>query len=112
MDIRHSPISPSFAPTLRVMQAWLLSTTAMAWSCAQGAALELAQAPLFLGTSVDANVFFQVDDSGSMDWETLVPEFFYYDNYWSDTTVDKINHGRWESAASTGGSSSFRGQKS
>jgi type IV pilus assembly protein PilY1 len=112
MDYRHSPVSPSFHSTLRVMQAWLLSMTALAWSSAQAAPLDLAQAPLFLGTSVDAKVFFQVDDSGSMDWETLVPEFYYYNNYWTNTSAEVINHGRWESAASTGGSSSFRGQRS
>lgn len=32
---------------------------------------ELAQTPLYLTTSVKPNIFFLVDDSGSMDWEVL-----------------------------------------
>ena len=39
------------------------------------------------GTSVDANVFFELDDSGSMDWETLTNEHDYYSNYWADNDV-------------------------
>lgn len=31
----------------------------------------LAQQPLFLGTLVQPNIFFGIDDSGSMDWEVL-----------------------------------------
>ncbi len=36
-----------------------------------GAFGELSQTPLYLTTSVKPNVFFLVDDSGSMDWEVL-----------------------------------------
>ena len=32
----------------------------------------IAQQPLFLGSSVQANIFFGIDDSGSMGWETLL----------------------------------------
>ncbi len=32
----------------------------------------LAQTPLFLSTSVDPNIYFLLDDSGSMEWENLV----------------------------------------
>ncbi|MCK4951761.1 MAG: hypothetical protein KAS48_08075, partial [Gammaproteobacteria bacterium] len=31
----------------------------------------LADSPLFLGTSVQPNVFIMIDDSGSMDWEVI-----------------------------------------
>ena len=34
----------------------------------------LAPAPLFVTTAVEPNVFFTFDDSGSMDWETMVDE--------------------------------------
>jgi type IV pilus assembly protein PilY1 len=95
---------------IRILQAWLASIWLLAWTCSWAAELNLATSPLFLGTSVDANVFFEVDDSGSMDWETLVGEFDYYFNYWGDNDRSKINHGRWESYASTG--SSFTGQRS
>ena len=110
MDTMRPPVNPTFRLALRTLQGWLLTLAAVAWACARADDLDLAQAPLFLGTSVDANVFFQVDDSGSMDWETLVSEFDYYFNYWGDNDRDKINHGRWESYASTGGS--FTGQRS
>jgi len=39
---------------------------------AQGGILTLAETPLFLTASIDPNVFFLLDDSGSMDWEILV----------------------------------------
>jgi type IV pilus assembly protein PilY1 len=35
------------------------------------APLSLADRPLYLGASVDPNIFFVIDDSGSMDWEVL-----------------------------------------
>ena len=41
---------------------------------AQAGILTLAETPLFLTASVDPNVFFLLDDSGSMDWEILVDE--------------------------------------
>src|SRR5690606_36421912 len=96
--------------TMRVMQVWLATTALSAWGFSAAADLNLANAPLFLGTSVDANVFFQVDDSGSMDWETLTNEFDYYANYWTNYGESKIRHGMWESYASTG--SSYTGQRS
>lgn len=35
------------------------------------APLSLSDKPLFLGNTIEPNVFFDVDDSGSMDWEVL-----------------------------------------
>ncbi|MEX0619818.1 MAG: PilC/PilY family type IV pilus protein [Pseudohongiellaceae bacterium] len=66
------------------------------------AELDLATSPLFLGTSIDANVFFQLDDSGSMDWETTVGEFDYYTAYWENTNEPKIDSGVWRSFSSSG----------
>lgn len=40
------------------------------------APLELADQPLFLGVSTDPNVFFQLDDSGSMDWDILTTPYY------------------------------------
>ncbi|MGP1667018.1 MAG: hypothetical protein ACTS5I_14120, partial [Rhodanobacter sp.] len=82
---------------IRIMQLWLAVSGIAAWQCSNAASLNLVTSPLFLGTSVDANVFFQLDDSGSMDWETLTNEFDYHTNYWSDTNVAKQDHGMWES---------------
>ncbi|HEY0961775.1 MAG TPA: PilC/PilY family type IV pilus protein [Pseudomonadales bacterium] len=93
---------------LRIMQFWLGFSGIAAWTCAQGAPLSLANAPLFLGTSVDANVFFELDDSGSMDWETLTNEFDYFKNYWdSGTNAAKVDHGMWESNCTLAGSTSL-----
>ncbi|WP_158584096.1 pilus assembly protein [Salinibius halmophilus] len=56
----------------------LVSTPALA---------DMAQEPLFLGSAVKPNIFFLVDDSGSMDWEILksdgalaVPSYSGYAN--------------------------------
>src|SRR5690606_35985590 len=92
---------------LRIVQAWLAFSGIAAWGSAQGAALNLATQPLFLGTSVDANVFFSLDDSGSMDWETLTNEFDYFKNYWDNSTdAAKLDHGMWESNCTLSGSTS------
>ena len=34
--------------------------------------MSLADSPLFLGNTVQSNIFFMLDDSGSMDWEVLL----------------------------------------
>ncbi len=41
----------------------------------QGAPLDLADAPLFLGFAAPANIFFVIDDSGSMDFEVITRDF-------------------------------------
>ncbi|WP_188150137.1 pilus assembly protein [Teredinibacter waterburyi] len=45
------------------------------------AELNLADQPLFLGISTDPNVFFELDDSGSMDWEILTVPYYHYCQY-------------------------------
>ena len=53
---------------LRLLLSWMGSVVLLAWSTAnQAAELALADQPLFLGTQIDPNVFFMMDDSGSMD---------------------------------------------
>ncbi len=74
---------------LRLILAWLGSAYFLAAStAAQAAELALADAPLFLGTQIDPNVFFMMDDSGSMDWEILTKEYNYYTNYWSSSSTE------------------------
>ena len=52
---------------------------------AQGANdLNLSNTPLFLGDSVDPNVFIEIDDSGSMDWDVLTARHWHYCAYDSD----------------------------
>jgi type IV pilus assembly protein PilY1 len=93
---------------LRILQAWLAVTGLTAWQCSNAAPLNLVQSPLFLGTSVDANVFFQLDDSGSMDWEVVTNEFDYHTNYWtSSANVGKIQHSVWESNCDDPGCDSY-----
>lgn len=45
------------------------------------ALLDLADAPLFLGSSADPNVFFELDDSGSMDWSVLSKPYWHHCAY-------------------------------
>lgn len=81
---------------LRVILAWLGSVYLLAFSTSvQAAAMDLAESPLFLGTQVSPNIFFMLDDSGSMDWEILVPDDYqYYQNYGlSSGTTDTVDSG-------------------
>ena len=53
---------------LSLLSALWVSTPGVAW----GKPGTLAQSPLFLSSSVEPNVMFLLDDSGSMEWETMV----------------------------------------
>lgn len=87
----------------RVMGCWLLSVLGLACAVGANAApLQLANSPLFLGVSVDPNVFFMVDDSGSMDWEILTKPHEYYQNYWENAGVARNTDGLWMTFASAG----------
>lgn len=49
---------------------------------AQGATdLNLSNTPLFLGDSVNPNVYVEMDDSGSMDWDVLTGKHWHYCAY-------------------------------
>ena len=72
----------------RVIFCWLLSVVGLAIPLGSNAApLQLANSPLFLGVRVDPNVFFMVDDSGSMDWEILATLFI---DKWLITFLQKL----------------------
>lgn len=87
----------------RVLGLWLLSVIGLAIPLGSNAApLQLSNSPLFLGVSVDPNVFFMVDDSGSMDWEILAVSHEYYLNYWENGGVSRSNDGLWQTFASVG----------
>ncbi|WP_372831064.1 hypothetical protein, partial [Pontibacterium sp.] len=53
---------------------------------------DLSQTPLYLTTSVKPNIFFLVDDSGSMDWEVLrssgVSAISIYDSFPNSGNID------------------------
>lgn len=88
---------------LKSITRLLLPVFSLSWATSVATAeLDLASSPLFLGTSVDANVFFGLDDSGSMDWESSVAEYDYYTAYWSTNNEPKIDSGVWRSYSSTG----------
>lgn len=92
-----------FRETCRVMGWWLLSLLGIAVTPGlHGAPLTLSNAPLFLGVSVDPNVFFMVDDSGSMDWEMLTRPHEYYVNYWENGGVARNTDGLWLTFSGTG----------
>lgn len=62
----------------------------------ESALLNLQQTPLFLGNSVPPNVFIQLDDSGSMDWEFVMAP------YWESCAYDPNTTGSFSSATSCG----------
>lgn len=89
----------------RMFLAWLGSVFFMAFgTSAQAAEMALADQPLFLGTQIDPNVFFMMDDSGSMDWEILTKEYHYYTDYWSydSTPVGPVDSGLFLGFSGTG----------
>jgi len=80
------------------------------------ATIELSDLPLFFAAGVDPNVFFEVDDSGSMDWEILTRAYWHFCDYDPDAPNDpwgfsgdtcnnfQRDNGRWDSVRSSGGS--------
>lgn len=98
-----------FREVLRITLLWVLSTLGISvgvsvWS----APMSLSNSPLFLGVSVDPNVFFMMDDSGSMDWEVLTQAHEYYLNYWQNAGVSTNTDGLWLGFSSGGGCSGRR----
>lgn len=90
---------------IRIFLTWMASVYMLAASTTSNAAeMALAQSPLFLGTQIDPNTFFMLDDSGSMDWETLTGPYQYYTNYWNGSSgrVGTINRGRYYSYSGSG----------
>ncbi len=75
----------SIRSDFRVMLTWLLSVFLLATTpAARAAELNISPVPLFLGSKVDPNVFFMMDDSGSMDWEIATHKYNYYYDYWNE----------------------------
>ncbi len=65
--------------------AFVLFNIAGGVAPAYSATMNIATEPLYLGFNVDPNVFFELDDSGSMDWSiTTVP-------YWDQCRYDKAH---------------------
>ncbi len=61
------------------------------------APLDIANTPLFLGAGVQPNVFFLLDDSGSMDWEILTRRHWTYAAYDPDISKHAAHISRYDS---------------
>jgi len=84
----------------KILQSITLSATVFFASATHAAGpvdLGLANTPLFLGSSVQPNVFFVSDDSGSMDWEFMTPAHWRWINY----DPDPIRDGSFDSGGTS-----------
>jgi len=62
-----------FRNLYRITVVWALFITSV-----DAANLDLSSVPLFLGGSVEPNIMFTLDDSGSMQWEVMPDENMYF----------------------------------
>lgn len=89
---------------IRLFLTWIASVYLMAASTTvQAAELALSRSPLFLGTSISPNIFFMLDDSGSMDWETLTGRYQYFKNYYQDYSEAPLSGGEYVGYGSNSG---------
>jgi len=68
---------------------------------ARAGTISLANSPLYLGGQVDPNVFFELDDSGSMDWEVLTRKHWHFCAYTSDGCGWLVDNGLWRTNTGT-----------
>ena len=70
----------SLRPVMNILGAAACSLlfAPAAWS----ASLSISDSPLFLTSGVNPNVFIELDDSGSMDWEILTRKHWSYCEYY------------------------------
>lgn len=88
---------------LRILFSWLASVFFLALgTSSQAAEMALADSPLFLGTQIDPNVFFMMDDSGSMDWEILTVDYFAFDAYTNNSSGALRDDGNLRTRSSVG----------
>ena len=95
----------------RLFLGWLLSVYGLAASVeTQAQELNLASSPLYLGTQIDPNIFFMMDDSGSMDWEILTVPYHYHNDYWTSAGGRVyVNSAYFHSRSGTGSCTSSSG---
>lgn len=81
----------------------LMRVLSIGWLCGvysiTGMAGTISQVPLFVATQIAPNVFFELDDSGSMDWTILSKK------YWSPRTYDPDSGDDENNSADPAGSS-------
>ncbi|MCG6866337.1 MAG: hypothetical protein LJE58_13030 [Thiogranum sp.] len=68
-NLKHTHVPQNRGALATGLSGALLLTVSHSLCAAPGT---LASSPLFLSTNVQPNIFFMVDDSGSMDWEVLL----------------------------------------
>jgi len=57
------------------------------------ASLAISDLPLFLSSGVRPNVFIELDDSGSMDWEILTKKYWSYCEYDRNSLIEPYSSG-------------------
>ncbi|MDZ7752601.1 MAG: PilC/PilY family type IV pilus protein [Gammaproteobacteria bacterium] len=86
--------------TLRQRTLNLVAAMGLGALCAMAppthaAQLTLADTPLFLG-GMEPNVFFMIDDSGSMDWEVTTSRYSAFFSYWDEAAGPIwVDNGLW-----------------
>lgn len=95
MSIKHE---------IKLFLAWLTSVYMLSVGTAtQAAEMVLSDSPLFLGTQISPNIFFMLDDSGSMDWEILTQPYHYFTDYLSSSsTYGLVTNGYFRGNSSIG----------
>ncbi|MFQ6023808.1 MAG: hypothetical protein ACE5NW_13900, partial [Acidiferrobacterales bacterium] len=69
---KRRPDTPSHLRLTRLGVSTVAALLALIPLSGRTGELQLADSPLFLANSVQPNIFFMADDSGSMDWEVLL----------------------------------------
>lgn len=82
-----------FNPASPLLAALLASAGLVAPMHAYAAPLDIAQVPLYLGGTVEPNIMFILDDSGSMNWEYM-PDSIDGDLDGDDREATASNHNR------------------
>ena len=67
-------------PLTAIARAAIVMTSLGFMGNAYAASLAISQVPLYLGGTVEPNIMFVLDDSGSMDWSFMPDEIYSYHN--------------------------------
>lgn len=81
MNIVHKVNNWSLTRRLKVTLVTCLIALCGGYTPASAMLLSIPDLPLFVGVDIAPNVFLEIDDSGSMDWEVLTSEHFMYCSY-------------------------------
>lgn len=77
-----------------ILKLFVLSACILPYHSLSAALLSLSTGPLLLSNSAKPNVFFMLDDSGSMDWESLISS-----SVWEACAYDPNSGGSYNSTA-------------